>query len=77
MGEDGLKMGRLVSILGEAEEFGKANILKNWFRHKSLKKLWYHKRIETLTNTERDIDEWNTEREREMNEKCSSIFHWL
>jgi hypothetical protein len=29
MGEDGLKMGRLVSILGEAEEFGKADILKN------------------------------------------------
>jgi len=29
MGEDGLKMGRLVSILGEADEFGKANILKN------------------------------------------------
>jgi hypothetical protein len=29
MREDGLKMGRLVSILGEAEEFGKTDILKN------------------------------------------------
>jgi hypothetical protein len=29
MGEDGLKMGRLVAVLGEAEEFWKADILKN------------------------------------------------
>jgi hypothetical protein len=29
MGKDGLKMGRLVSVLGEADEFGKADILKN------------------------------------------------
>jgi hypothetical protein len=29
MGKDGLKIGRLVSVLGEADEFGKADILKN------------------------------------------------
>jgi hypothetical protein len=29
MGKDGLKMGILVSVLGEADEFGKADILEN------------------------------------------------
>jgi len=31
---------------------------EEWFRRESLKKLWYHKRTQTLTNTERDRDEW-------------------
>ena len=42
MGEDGLKMGKLFVVLGEAGEFWKVDILKNELDVSLLKKLWYH-----------------------------------
>ena len=47
MGEDGLKMGRLFAVLGEAEEVWETDILKKDLDLSLLKKLWYHEEYQT------------------------------